>query len=105
LDFDKAIGLDSRDADAYSGRGAVKYLLGDYAGAIADLENAVRIQPENSGVFQLRGTAKILIGDNTGALQGLRACLKAQNGTRKNQHFCMYNVNTFPQYPADAIHF
>ncbi|RWD63339.1 tetratricopeptide repeat protein [Mesorhizobium sp.] len=49
LDFDKAIGLDPKNADAYLGRSRARTLKGNQAGAAADCRRAVELDPARSG--------------------------------------------------------
>ncbi|WP_217578139.1 tetratricopeptide repeat protein [Mesorhizobium sp. GbtcB19] len=49
LDFDKAIGLDPKNADAYLGRSRAKALSGDQTGAAADCRRAVELDPNRTG--------------------------------------------------------
>jgi Flp pilus assembly protein TadD len=46
-DFDEAIRLDPRDADAYQSRGAMHEELGNAAAARADYAKALEILPEH----------------------------------------------------------
>ena len=45
LDFNKAIALDPKFANAYYGRGAVKSNLGDKRGALLDFTKAIALNP------------------------------------------------------------
>ncbi|WP_292147050.1 tetratricopeptide repeat protein, partial [Mesorhizobium sp.] len=49
LDFDKAISLDPKNADAYLGRSRARTLKGDPSGAAADCRRAVEVDPARSG--------------------------------------------------------
>ncbi|RTL96509.1 MAG: tetratricopeptide repeat protein [Hyphomicrobiales bacterium] len=49
LDFDKAISLDPKNADAYLGRSRARMLKGDQAGAAADCRRAVELDSARSG--------------------------------------------------------
>lgn len=49
LDFDKAISLDPKNADAYLGRSRARTLKGDQAGAAADCRRAVELDSARSG--------------------------------------------------------
>lgn len=56
-DFNEAIGLDSRDADFYDGRGSLWYKNDDYAKAIADFDQAILRKPANPVFLNNRGLA------------------------------------------------
>jgi len=44
-DFGEAVRLDSKDADAYAGRGLARVMLGQYREAVADAEESLRCRP------------------------------------------------------------
>jgi Flp pilus assembly protein TadD len=46
-DYSKAIGLDAKNAAAYTNRGNVRLLLNDMAGALADYRKAIRLDPKD----------------------------------------------------------
>ena len=53
-DFDKAIELNPKDADAYICRGTAKAILNDYKGAILDYDKYIELNPKdkNSSLFE-----------------------------------------------------
>ena len=54
--------------DAYYNRGTVKSLLGDYIGAVMDLNEAIVLDPKYSRYFYQRGFLKQILNDYSGAL-------------------------------------
>jgi tetratricopeptide (TPR) repeat protein len=56
--YNKVIGLDSSHGEAYNNRGAAKFELKDYAGAIADYDHALNVKPGYAEVYYNRGLAK-----------------------------------------------
>ena len=55
-------------AAVLNNRGNAKSHMGDYKGAIADLDQALKIDPKDAEVYNNRGSAKGRMGDHKGAL-------------------------------------
>ncbi|MEG3959698.1 tetratricopeptide repeat protein, partial [Microcoleus sp. herbarium2] len=68
IDFNEAIRLNPNDAEAYNGRGAVRYDQGDIEGAIADFNEAIRLEPNYADAYYKRGYVRSQQGDKQGAL-------------------------------------
>jgi tetratricopeptide (TPR) repeat protein len=68
LEFDRAIKIDPKYAEAYVNRGVAKLGLGDKQGAIADYSRAIAIHPQDALIYYNRGVAKFELGDNPGAI-------------------------------------
>lgn len=65
LDFNKAIGLDPKQAKIYYYRGEVKFDNQDYQEAIVDFSKTIELEPTNSLAYYKRGKAIFfLIKDN-----------------------------------------
>jgi tetratricopeptide (TPR) repeat protein len=62
-DYDDAIRLDPRNADAFNMRGLAYQKRGENDRAIADFDEAIRIDPNNSIFFNNRGSAYYEQGD------------------------------------------
>ena len=56
-DFDKAIELNPKYADAYYNRGIAKRQLKQYKEAIADYDKAIKLNPKDANVYYNRGFA------------------------------------------------
>ena len=56
-DYDEAIRLNPKDAEAFCSRGVAYYRKGDYDRAIADCNKAVTLNPKDAGSFAIRGLA------------------------------------------------
>ena len=56
-DYDKAIALNPKFAEAFAGRGALHNMTGNYASAIADLGKAISLSPKVSTTYNNRGLA------------------------------------------------
>ncbi|VVB57084.1 Tetratricopeptide repeat protein [uncultured archaeon] len=61
-EFDLAVQLGPKYADAYFARGNAKYALKEYAGALADYNKAVELDPKNAMAFYNRGHALQMLG-------------------------------------------
>jgi tetratricopeptide (TPR) repeat protein len=65
-DYDRAIQLDPKFAQAYSGRCAVQIKKGNLAQAIADCNQAIALDPKLAIAYNDRGLAKQAQGDTAG---------------------------------------
>ena len=54
-DFDKALGIQPKNAEALRCRGETKRMLRDFHGAIRDFDECLKISPENSFALGRRG--------------------------------------------------
>ena len=66
-DYNKAIQLNPRYANAYINRGNAKSKLNDEYGAIADYNKAIELNPTESLAYKNRGISKENLGDLKGA--------------------------------------
>ena len=57
-DYDQAIKLNPKFANAYLNRGYVKYKIKDYNGAIDDYNHAISLKPKNEKAYYARANAK-----------------------------------------------
>ena len=73
---DKAICLVPTYAAAWTQRGLVKRLLGQYTEAIADCDEAIRLNPEDAYAYTCRGLAKTLLGQSGAAIEDFDAALR-----------------------------
>ena len=62
--YGRAIRLKPDFAEAYTGRGITKDLLGRHEDALADLDQAIRLKPDYANAYYNRGRAKGQLGDN-----------------------------------------
>lgn len=53
-DLDAAVRANPRSAQTYVARSSFRYVRGDYAAALADLDAAARVAPDNAGVHERR---------------------------------------------------
>ncbi|MDA8242133.1 MAG: tetratricopeptide repeat protein [Nitrospiraceae bacterium] len=73
-DFDRAIGIDDRDAAAYYFRGSAHMLGGDYTRALSDFNRAIERNPEHRAALLARGVSYVSLGRNA---EGARDISKA----------------------------
>jgi len=62
MDYNKAIKLNPKLAQAYLNRGFAKAKLGDYKGAIEDYNKGIKINPKYAGAYFWRGLIKLDMG-------------------------------------------
>ena len=67
--------LDPDDPEAYKDRAKAKIALGDYKGAVSDLDAALGLDPDDPEAYKDRAKAKIALGDYQGAVSDLDAAL------------------------------
>jgi lipoprotein NlpI len=70
-DFDQAIRLEPKNADAYTVRGMAWEAKGDFDRAIADFDQAIRLDPKNSSWYFHRGLSNLYAGALPTALADL----------------------------------
>jgi regulator of sirC expression with transglutaminase-like and TPR domain len=77
-DFDQAIRLSPKDADAYTNRGAAHIATGDYNRAISDLDQAIRLDPKYAVAYATRGEAYEAKNDPDQAIADFNQALKLE---------------------------
>src|SRR6516162_5039636 len=75
-DFDTALGLDSKDADALYERGNVYLHRKDYGKAIADYDAAIRLRPDAADAWDNRGIAYDQSGQHERAIQDYNEAIR-----------------------------
>tara|TARA_B110000259_G_C13941066_1_gene372801 strand:- start:286 stop:1107 length:822 start_codon:yes stop_codon:yes gene_type:complete len=71
--------------DAYYNRGTIKSLLGDYSGAVIDLNEAIVLDPKYSRYFYQRGVFKQFLNDYSGALDDYTKSIKFISNSKLNE--------------------
>ncbi|MFC2100922.1 tetratricopeptide repeat protein [Bacteroidota bacterium] len=66
-DLNKAISIDSQNAEAYFLRGTARHNLRNIDSAIEDYTISISLDSENPEVFYNRGSARFFLGDRDGA--------------------------------------
>jgi tetratricopeptide (TPR) repeat protein len=67
-DYDQAISLNPKYAEAYDRRGKGRYRLGDKQGAITDFTQTISLNPKYAEAYNNRGLARSGLGDRQGAI-------------------------------------
>ena len=75
-DFNKAIQLKENYAEAYSNRGGVYRLKGEYDRAIKDCNMAIRLDPNLPEAYNNRGIVYKLTGDMASAVKDYNTAIK-----------------------------
>jgi len=75
-EYDKALVLDPKFADAYYNRGTSKLYLKNYSGAADDFTKAIQLKPDFVNAYSNRANAKINLNDFKGALLDFNAVIK-----------------------------
>lgn len=75
-DFEMAISLDPRDADAYWNRGRAWFAKKEYDKAIRDYDEAVRLKPKDMMAYFLRGAAWFSKKDYDRAIKDLDQAIR-----------------------------
>ena len=73
-DFNKAIAINPRDAEAYKNRGNAKYELKQFEEAIKDYDEAIKINPQFGFAHYNRGNAKLYIKRSSIRWHILQSC-------------------------------
>jgi tetratricopeptide (TPR) repeat protein len=68
-DYNKAIALNSKDADFYSNRAVAYFNKRNYDRTIADASKAIALKPENPGAYNNRGNAYTSSGNRERAIE------------------------------------
>lgn len=69
MDYNKAIEINHKYADAYNNRGDIYYILGNYQMAIKDFSKVIEIDPDNADAYFNLGNAYNRIGNYKEAVE------------------------------------
>lgn len=75
-DFDAALVIDPDYMEAYNRRALARSALGDYRGALADIQEVLKREPRHFGALQGLSRIAEARGDSTGALQAWEKALE-----------------------------
>lgn len=96
--FNQAIRLNSRDAEAHYKRGNVYYDLGDLQTAIADYTQAIGIDPKYVDAYYNRGLARLDAGEQRAAIEDFNQTIRL-NPTEADAYYqrglAYFNFNDY----------
>ncbi|MEM1169767.1 MAG: tetratricopeptide repeat protein [Cyanobacteria bacterium P01_H01_bin.35] len=92
-EFDRAIKIDPRHADAYIHRGDVKDKLENYEGAIADYNEAIKIDSTHPKAYYRRGNVLRKAGDNWGAIADYNQAIRLNPNYTSAKHRSQIHAN------------
>ena len=78
-DYDRAVAINSTDADTFNNRGTSQRSLGHYDRAIADFDKATAINPSNASALSNRCFAKAVAGQAEQALDDCNLSLRLRS--------------------------
>jgi tetratricopeptide (TPR) repeat protein len=84
-DFDAVLALEPNLPDAYHRRALARFALGDYRGAIADIEETLTLEPRHFAALQSLSRIAEERKDYTGALAAWQKALEISPKTPKGQ--------------------
>jgi tetratricopeptide (TPR) repeat protein len=94
------IKADPTNVEAFYLRGASRYNLGDFAGAIADFGNCIGLYPLAAAPFQNRGVARSKTGDHEGAIADFDRALALEPENYSLYMSKAYSLMQIAQTPA-----
>ncbi len=103
-DFNKAIELNSKNAEAYINRGIAYNKIGNYNQAIVDYDKAIELDPKNAEAYNNRGTSYTKLGQHQQALEDYSKAieLNPKNAiTYRGRGLVYYNLGNYKQAIAD----
>src|SRR6266568_3505091 len=62
-EYDRAISIDPKFAEAYFNRGKARRAGGDFDGALADFDRAINLDPNDAEAYFKRGRAFLIVGN------------------------------------------
>jgi len=89
-DFNSVIELDPDFAEGWNRRATLRYLLGDYEGSIADIDETLAREPRHFGALAGLGLVNIQLGKDEQALDAFERALVVNpqmDGPRANAEF------------------
>jgi tetratricopeptide (TPR) repeat protein len=89
--YSKAISYDSKNAEAFVGRGFVRQILRDEKGALQDFDQGIAIKPDSfADAYLARGLLKFKMKDKKGACTDLHYSYKL-NPDSNTLHYIKMN--------------
>jgi tetratricopeptide (TPR) repeat protein len=73
--FDQVVKVAPGFGEGWNRRATARYLLGDYAGSLRDIERTLKLEPRHFGALSGRGLVYSKMGRNRAALAAFKAAL------------------------------
>jgi tetratricopeptide (TPR) repeat protein len=73
--FGRVVAIAPSFAEGWNRRATVRYLQGDYAGSLKDIERTLKLEPRHFGALSGRGLVYSKLGRNRAALAAFKAAL------------------------------
>jgi tetratricopeptide (TPR) repeat protein len=73
--FGRVVEIAPNFAEGWNRRATARYLLGDYAGSLKDIERTLKLEPRHFGALSGRGLVYSKLGRNRAALAAFQAAL------------------------------
>ena len=73
--FNRVVQIAPNFAEGWNRRATVRYLMGDYAGSLKDIERTLQLEPRHFGALSGRGLVYSKLGRNRAALAAFKAAL------------------------------
>lgn len=103
-DYNQAIALDPKLAEAYNNRGAANNNLGKYAEAIADYDQAITLDPKDAVAYSNRGAANNHLGKYAEAIADCTQAIALDPkdaGAYNNRGIAYRNLGKYAEAIAD----
>ncbi len=93
----------NENENAHYLRSNVRFLLGDYQGASADLGKVIALNPRNGLAYSNRGQTRALLGDKDGAASDLRKALELDPQRREKIQAAIDALDAKAQIESETV--
>ncbi|MCB0325569.1 MAG: protein kinase, partial [Bdellovibrionales bacterium] len=84
--YGRAIELDPRNPEWWTGRAMARGNLGVYEGALLDATHAIELDPDSARAYSCRGSIKAYLGDPSGGLLDCARAIELEPNNRMHYH-------------------